>query len=124
MLGWAGVSICPNGQQSSWREGNDMQKPGGRCRRRFEPRCQGCRRFRMPTMASSGHGRPQETDLRARSGEGNRVWSARTGSGSLATGLTTGLRWILREIRKNLVDARAFLDWNSYRNNLKTDSIS
>ena len=111
-FGWAGVSICPNGQQSSWREGNDMQKLADVVADGLNQGAKVAVGFECPLWVPVTDDRKKLTS--GRSGEGNRAWSARTGSGSLATGLTQ-VSWILREIRKNLVDARAFLDWNSYR---------
>ena len=50
----------------------------------------------------------------ARSGEGNRPWSAGAGSAALATGLTEVV-WILKEIREWVpTTAGAFLDWKQF----------
>jgi len=50
----------------------------------------------------------------AREGEHNRPWSAGAGTGSLATGLTE-VAWVLRRIRRESGDVRAFLDWKSFQ---------
>ena len=52
---------------------------------------------------------------RARSGEGNRAWSAAAGSASLTTGLSQ-VAWILDRIRRRSKNTEAFLDWGSFKN--------
>ena len=55
----------------------------------------------------------------ARTGEGNRSWSAGAGCGSLATGLVE-VAWLLEKIRANTPNsAAAFLDWQAFK---KADS--
>jgi hypothetical protein len=49
----------------------------------------------------------------ARSGEGNRAWSAGAGSGVLATGIVQ-VGWILRAIRDRCPGHRLFLDWEEF----------
>ena len=50
----------------------------------------------------------------ARTGEGNRPWSAGAGTGALAVGLSESV-WILREVRRSLrVDVSALLDWDDF----------
>jgi hypothetical protein len=49
----------------------------------------------------------------ARPGEGNRSWSAGAGSGALATGIVE-VAWLLSELRRRWLDARAFLDWADF----------
>ncbi|MDE2805351.1 MAG: hypothetical protein OXN18_09435 [Gemmatimonadota bacterium] len=51
---------------------------------------------------------------RARSGEGNRAWSAAAGAASLTTGLAQVV-WILDRIRQRSNDTKAFLDWESFQ---------
>ena len=111
-FGWAGVSICPNGQQSSWREGKDMQELADVVAGGLNQGAKVAVGFECPLWVPVTDDRKKLTS--GRGGEGTRAWSAGAGPGSLATGLTQ-VSWILREIRKKLVDARAFLDWNSYR---------
>jgi hypothetical protein len=51
---------------------------------------------------------------KARSGEGNRSWSAGAGCGALATGLVE-VTWLLEQIRINTPkSATAFLDWKAF----------
>jgi hypothetical protein len=51
---------------------------------------------------------------KARSGEGNRSWSAGAGCGALATGLVE-VTWLLEQIRINTPkSAAAFLDWKAF----------
>lgn len=50
---------------------------------------------------------------KARSGDGNRSWSAGPGAGVLATGLAQ-TAWILGELRKRCSSAAAYLDWDSF----------
>ncbi len=53
---------------------------------------------------------------KARTGEGNRSWSAGAGCGALATGLVE-VSWILEKIRANTPkSAVAFLDWKAFEN--------
>jgi len=49
----------------------------------------------------------------ARSGEGNRAWSAGAGSGALATGLVQ-VAWVLAAIRARCPKERLHLDWQSF----------
>ena len=50
----------------------------------------------------------------ARTGEGNRSWSAGAGCGALATGLVEVL-WLLRRIRGGAPEGTtAFLDWSAF----------
>ena len=51
---------------------------------------------------------------RARSGEGNRAWSAAAGATSLTTGLAQVV-WILDRIRQRSNDTKAFLDWENFQ---------
>jgi len=52
---------------------------------------------------------------RARSGEGNRPWSAGAGAAVLATGLTETV-WILKQVRSSLSTAQpAFLSWTEFQ---------
>ena len=51
---------------------------------------------------------------KARTGEGNRSWSAGAGCGALATGLVE-VTWLLKKIRANTPkSASAFLDWKAF----------
>jgi hypothetical protein len=51
---------------------------------------------------------------KARTGEGNRSWSAGAGCGALATGLVE-VTWLLEQIRANTPkSATAFLDWKAF----------
>ena len=50
----------------------------------------------------------------ARSGEGDRAWSAAAGSTSLTTGLAQ-VAWILDRVRRQSKDTIAFLDWRSFQ---------
>jgi hypothetical protein len=51
---------------------------------------------------------------KARTGEGNRSWSAGAGCGALATGLVE-VTWLLENIRaKTPNSVAAFLDWNAF----------
>lgn len=51
---------------------------------------------------------------KARTGEGNRSWSAGAGCGALATGLVE-VTWILKQIRTNTPKSTAaFLDWKAF----------
>jgi hypothetical protein len=51
---------------------------------------------------------------KARTGEGNRSWSAGAGCGALATGLVE-VTWLLERIRaKTPKSAAAFLDWRAF----------
>jgi hypothetical protein len=53
---------------------------------------------------------------KARTGEGNRSWSAGAGCGALATGLVE-VSWLLEKIRANTPkSAAAFLDWKAFEN--------
>ncbi len=49
----------------------------------------------------------------ARSGEGNRSWSAGAGSGALATGIVE-VAWLLSELHHRRPDTRVFLDWSDF----------
>jgi hypothetical protein len=49
----------------------------------------------------------------ARSGEGNRSWSAGAGTGALATGLVQAA-WVLATIRADWPDGTLFLDWGTF----------
>ena len=51
---------------------------------------------------------------RARSGEGDRAWSAAAGSASLTTGLAQ-VAWILDRVRRQSEHTEAFLDWSSFQ---------
>jgi hypothetical protein len=50
----------------------------------------------------------------ARSGEGNRSWSAGAGAAALATGLVE-VAWILSELRHRCPGSEAHLDWSRFR---------
>ena len=50
----------------------------------------------------------------ARTGEGNRPWSAGAGSGALATGLVEAC-WVLRALRERVGDVPASIDWPSFQ---------
>ena len=53
---------------------------------------------------------------KARTGEGNRSWSAGAGCGALATGLVE-VTWLLEKIRANTPkSATAFLNWEIFDN--------
>ena len=111
-FGWAGVSICPNGQQSSWREGDDMQELANVVAEGLNQGAKVALGFECPLWVPVTDDRKKLTS--GRGGEGTRAWSAEAGPGSLATGLTQ-VSWILQKIREKPVNVRAFLDWNSYR---------
>ena len=49
----------------------------------------------------------------ARSGDGNRAWSAGAGTGALTTGLVQAA-WVLAELRKRRPDERLYLDWATF----------
>jgi hypothetical protein len=49
----------------------------------------------------------------ARSGEGNRSWSAGAGPGVMATGIVE-VAWILSELRQRLPGAKPYLDWAEF----------
>ena len=49
----------------------------------------------------------------ARTGEGNRSWSAGAGAGTLATGAVQ-VAWILQALRRRAPDAQPFLDWEAF----------
>jgi len=49
----------------------------------------------------------------ARTGEGNRSWSAGAGAGALATGAVQ-VAWILQALRRRAPDAQPFLDWEAF----------
>lgn len=50
---------------------------------------------------------------RARSGEGNRAWSAGAGTGALATGLVQAA-WVLDATRRQRPDDRLYVDWGEF----------
>lgn len=49
----------------------------------------------------------------ARTGEGNRSWSAGAGTGALATGLVQ-MAWILEQLHERAPAAEVFLNWESF----------
>jgi len=49
----------------------------------------------------------------ARTGEGNRSWSAGAGAGAMATGVVE-IAWILRELRQRCPNATAHQDWHRF----------
>jgi len=49
----------------------------------------------------------------ARTGEGNRSWSAGAGTGALATGLVQ-MAWILERLHDRARDAEVFIDWETF----------
>jgi hypothetical protein len=49
----------------------------------------------------------------ARIGEANRSWSAGAGASALASGIVE-IAWILRELRRRLPVATAYLDWHAF----------
>jgi len=49
----------------------------------------------------------------ARTGEGNRSWSAGADAGALATGAVQ-VAWILQALRQRAPDAQPFLDWEAF----------
>jgi hypothetical protein len=49
----------------------------------------------------------------ARSGEGNRSWSAGAGAGALATGLVE-VPWVLGELRQRRPNTAVYLDWSEF----------
>lgn len=52
---------------------------------------------------------------KARSGEGNRSWSAGAGCGALATGIVE-VAWVLSHVRKSTPPTvKAFLDWQAFQ---------
>lgn len=50
---------------------------------------------------------------KARSGEGNRPWSAGAGAGALATGLVQ-TAWVLRRIREQAADVVPYIEWDPF----------
>ena len=112
-FGWAGLSIGPNGQQSSWQRGKDIQELADAVADGLNQGAKVALGFECPLWVPVRGDRKKLTS--GRSGEGNRAWSAEAGPRSLATGLTQ-VSWILREIREKSVNAEAFLDWNPYGN--------
>lgn len=116
-FGWAGVSICPNGQQAQWREDKDMWKLVDDVADKLKKGANVALGFECPTWVPI-RDCPEELTS-ARRGEVigglSRPWSAGAGLGSLGTGLTQ-IPWILEKIRvKSPEEAKAFLDWDSYQ---------
>ena len=85
-FGWAGVSICPNGQQSSWREGKDIQELADAVADGLNQGAKVALGFECPLWVPVRDNRKELTPGRV--GDGSRAWSAQAGAGSLATGLT------------------------------------
>ena len=111
-FGWAGVSICPNGQQSSWREGDDMQELANVVAEGLNQGAKVALGFECPLWVPVRDD-PKTLTLQ-RYGEGNPSWASQTAATVLTTGLAQ-VSWILQKIREKTVNSRAFLDWNSYR---------
>ena len=111
-FGWAGLSIDPNGQRSSWEYGNNPQELADAVAEGLNRGDKVALGFECPLWI------PIRTDpiilTSARCGE-RMAWSASAGQGSLTIGLAQ-VSWILQKIREKPTNAEPFLDWNSYRN--------
>ena len=110
-FGWAGVSIDSSGNQLSSDMCEDIRKLVDDIAERLNSGTKVSLGFECPLWVPVRDDPKKLTS--ARSGEGNRPWSAAAGAASLATGLTE-CAWILQKIRNQAPNAMAFLDWHSY----------
>lgn len=111
-FGWAGVSIDSSGNQFSRDESEDIWKLVDETSEWLNNGAKVSLGFECPLWVPV-RDEPKELTS-ARSGDGNRPWSAHAGPMSLAAGLTE-CAWILQNIRNKAPNAMAFLDWHSFQ---------
>ena len=111
-FGWAGLSIGPNGQQSSWEDGKNPQELADAVADGLNLGAKVALGFECPLWVPVRE--DPKTLTSQRYGEGSPSWASQTAATVLTTGLVQ-VSWILQKIREKPVNVRAFLDWNSYR---------
>lgn len=120
-FGWAGASVCPNEQQtswlvqeSSWRYNQEIQDLANDVADKLKEGDKVALGFECPLWIPV-RGCPKRL-TKGRCGDGSRSWSAGAGPTVLATGLAE-VPWVLQEIRGKLREPypKVFLNWDSYQ---------
>ena len=111
-FGWAGVSIDPIEQQSSWQEGDNPQELADAVAYGLNQGAKVALGFESPLWIPVRENPWMLT--RQRCDEGSPSWASQTGATVLTTGLAQ-VSWILKTIRDKPVNAKASLDWNLCR---------